>query len=335
MSCLGNGDVSLPPSVCSLPEDVGESLGIQEKDTLNMLSSEDEVSELDVDLPPAVASDGEEDCAPTGLDDELVSDTEEAALLQQALAMEPSYQAEIPCPRQAPRPEEAATLQGAHAFAEYYSPARTAPKVQGAQLTAMLSCDLATGWNFLEEPQRQLALQLLSRLSVMFLVVCPPCKFFSDLQRLWNFKKMSAAKIRAMQQEAMIYLQHSMEAAAIQVKERRYFAFEHPARASSWQTAEVMAVQHMSGVQAVVIDMCMLGMKSKVHRIPMRKRTRILTNSPFLIKELSGRLCDGTHEHQLIEGSEGGVRRSVWAQCYPAGLVEILARAAVHHAQSR
>ena len=213
MSCLGNGDVSLLPSVCTLPEDVGESLGIQEKDTLNMLSSEDEVSELDLDLPPAVASDGEEDCAPN----ELVSDTEEAALLQHALAIEPSYQAENSMPQTGSK-----ARRGCH-FAR--STAQHKPRARCRGLSSVT-------WQLAGTSLKNLsASSPLSRLSVMFLVVCPPCKFFSDLQRLWNFKKMSAATIRAMQQEAMVYLQHSMEAAAIQVKERRYFAFEHPARA--------------------------------------------------------------------------------------------------------
>ena len=84
----------------------------------------------------------------------------------------------------------------------------------------------------------------------------------------------------------------------------------------------------LPGVGSVVLDQCMLGLVSKVTETPMRKRTRIMTNSHELIKLLSGKCCDKTHSHQKIEGNEGGVKRSVWAQVYPPGLVQIIAEAA-------
>ena len=84
----------------------------------------------------------------------------------------------------------------------------------------------------------------------------------------------------------------------------------------------------LPGVETVVFDQCMLGLKSKVSGLPMRKRTRIMSNSRELIKLLQGKCCDGSHVHQAIQGSEGGVKRSVWAQKYPPGLVQIIADAA-------
>jgi hypothetical protein len=60
----------------------------------------------------------------------------------------------------------------------------------------------------------------------------------------------------------------------------------------------------------------------------MRKRTKIATNCRALAARfaMSCCRCDRSHIHQTIQGSEGGVRRSVWAQMYPPGMVDLLAR---------
>ena len=69
----------------------------------------------------------------------------------------------------------------------------------------------------------------------------------------------------------------------------------------------------------------MVGLVSKSNRIPMRKRTRIMTNSQQLADQFRGTLCDGGHRHQVIQGYEGGMKRSVWAQHYPPLMVQRLA----------
>ena len=111
-------------------------------------------------------------------------------------------------------------------------------------------------------------------------------------------------------------------------QEWTFFAFEHLMTASSWEQACVQRVQALPGVQQVDFDQRMLGLNRKVSEIPMRKRTRILTNMPALVHLLRDARCDGAHPHQVIQGSEGGCKRSTWAQCYPAGLVNILVTAA-------
>lgn len=142
---------------------------------------------------------------------------------------------------------------------------------------------------------------------------------------------MSPEKVAKFWSMGMCFLEHSMRAARRQITERRYFAFEHPAGASSWPQQCVEDVAGLPGVEAVTFDQCMLGLTSKVHGIPMRKRTTILTNSPCLAAQLRGHFCDQSHDHQVIQGVEGGVQRSVWAQKYPLGLVSRL----VHGSQEQ
>ena len=169
---------------------------------------------------------------------------------------------------------------------------------------------------------------LVDCLECVLLMLSPPCTVFSELQRLWNIKRIPEQTWKHRWEVGMVFLKHSMHAAQNQVAGHRFFAFEHPASASSWKQPCVQAVQSLPGVETVVFDQCMLGLKSKVNGIPMRKRTRIMTNSRELIKLLSGKCCDRTHAHECIQGSEGGVKRSVWAQVYPPGLVQIIAEAA-------
>ena len=83
---------------------------------------------------------------------------------------------------------------------------------------------------------------------------CLKCTVFSDLQRLFNIRKIPAATWNARWATNMAYLQHSMDAARIQIQRGMYFFFEHPARASSWQQACVRAILAMDGVMLVTFD---------------------------------------------------------------------------------
>ena len=59
----------------------------------------------------------------------------------------------------------------------------------------------------------------------------------------------------------------------------------------------------------------------------MIKRTRLMTNSKALVQCFSGLMCDKTHVHCEIKGSEGGIKLSRYAQIYPMEMCERIARA--------
>ena len=84
-----------------------------------------------------------------------------------------------------------------------------------------------------------------------------------------------------------------------------------------------------AGVYTVVFDQCMTGLVSPCTEIPMRKRTKLMTNSKHFIEAFRGKLCDRSHQHKLIQGSESGIRLSVWCQCYPGPMVDLLAEGVV------
>ena len=198
------------------------------------------------------------------------------------------------------------------------------------QTTALLSCDLVTGWDFRDPKLKSFSLNLLVVLEIMFVMLCPPCTMFSILQRLWNFKHWTQDEIDEKMSVAVAYVDHAMECAKTQVQHKHYFAFEHPHRSAAWDLESVSEVSSLDGVEIVNFDMCMLGLRS-FNGIPMRKRTRLMTNVPGLVNALRGLYCDKCSHgavHQLIQGSEGGMRRSVWSQQYPAGFADLVAREA-------
>lgn len=231
-------------------------------------------------------------------------------------------------PEFVPAPSVAMSLTAAQQIAEFYSPPRILSKGREFGLTGHLSLDLITGWDFELPHIRQLSFNLLAQLQIVFLMLSPPCTIFSQLQRLWNFKKMSKVVMEAKIAQGMRFLEHSMECARIQIENGAYFCFEHPAGASSWDTDCVRAISKRLGVRIVSFDQCMFGLRSKVSGQPMRKRTKLMTNSPSIYTAFHGRYCDRSHLHQSIQGSEGGVKRSTWAQVYPPPMVTQLAECA-------
>ncbi len=90
-----------------------------------------------------------------------------------------------------------------------------------------------------------------------------------------------------------------------------------------------MAVERLDGVGKVDVEQCMVGLQSKVHHVRMRKRTRLLSNSVHVLRLFSGRMCNKCHEHQTIQGSEGGMSCAVWPQMYPGPMVDLLAQSAL------
>ena len=98
----------------------------------------------------------------------------------------------------------------------------------------------------------------------------------------------------------------------------RVFVLEHPLGTTSWKHPQVQDIQDkFRGTAFADFDFCMFGMVTKIHRTPVKKPTRLMTNCFDFIKRLHGVRCNGTHEHAGCWGCEGGEKRSKYAQYYP------------------
>ena len=227
---------------------------------MQQLVASDDCTESGTTCAPGTSS-GDECINAFDDDDDYLSDEEERDQLTTLMGFlgESNYKV--------PSPDVAMHLTCQHDVAEYYSPPRVVKvAMQKHNLKGSVSLDLLTGWDFQNEAQRMLSLTLLTVLSIPWLMLSPPCTIFSELQRLWNFKHMAKDVVMAKWAEGMIYLNHSMACAKKQHLEGRFWAFEHPARASSWGQACVQEMLEIAGVYTVTFDQCTLGLVSKVHK---------------------------------------------------------------------
>ena len=101
---------------------------------------------------------------------------------------------------------------------------------------------------------------------------------------------------------------------------------EHPVAATSWKMDAMRKILKMEGVSTVVGDQCQFGLKTNGAMgapAPARKRTRFLSNSNEILREL-GKLCPGDHVHQPLVGG-----RAEKAAAYPEGLCRAICRGLV------
>lgn len=96
---------------------------------------------------------------------------------------------------------------------------------------------------------------------------------------------------------------------------------------------EVKKIEARPEVRKASFHMCQFGLKSASGKA-MKKHTSFLTNSWEVYQALSGRFCNGDHEHQQIQGSEDGKKPSVSAQVYPELFVQTVCAAILRQVQT-
>ena len=206
-------------------------------------------------------------------------------------------------------------------FLEVYSPPRLVPLAVKRNMRASVSMDLLTGWNFLSMDAKISAVQDIKARRPKVIMLSPPCTMFSGLMNL-NWAKLEPGRRETSLLNGTNHLEFSMLLADLQESAGRGWCFEHPAAARSWKN---QAVERMTEPARVAhFDQCMFGLRSKVGKIAMKKSTRFLTNIAQVRTAFHLRRCDKSHIHCSIQGSEGGEKRSVWAQRYPAAMCEEL-----------
>ena len=105
-----------------------------------------------------------------------------------------------------------------------------------------------------------------------------------------------AAKLR----RARNHLAFCCEMYAYQIRHGRYFLHEHPLSATSWSEGCVQNIKKMPNVEVTTCHQCQYGAKSERDN-PVRKATRFMANSPYILEELSRR-CSGTHGERSRPG---------------------------------
>lgn len=119
-------------------------------------------------------------------------------------------------------------------FVEIFSPVRVARHIWGMNLSSCGSFDIIDGVDFRSWSDRAQIRAIQAKHRPLFLMSSPPCAMFSELMRLWNWKKMVAEVRQLRQDEAELLLKFGMAMCWRQHVSQRFWAHEHPWKASSW-----------------------------------------------------------------------------------------------------
>lgn len=197
---------------------------------------------------------------------------------------------------------------------EVFSPPRVAELAAKRGMKQGTSYDLITGWDLSTAENRRKMWSTLRHEKPELIIACPPCKMFSLLQEL-NFSKMPWDQAVHLIQIGLDDLELAALVATWQHRRGKYFVFEHPDGARSWDEECMQRLAGLPGVRRTRCDMCAYGMAVDESGFNL-KPTGILTNSKCISKRLQRR-CPRDHVHAPLMGG-----RAVKAQVYPQAFCE-------------
>lgn len=211
---------------------------------------------------------------------------------------------------------------------EIFSPPRIVPVAQQHGLRASMSIDLQTGWNLQVPDDRLRLVHEVRARRPRVIIMSPPCTWFGSLVHT-NWKRMQCAKRECELQKATMNVEFCMFLAEEQHRHDRGFVMEHPWASSVKKLKRVQDVARFA--KFARFDQCQFGLKSKVLCTAHLKPTFFLTNIESVYSKFHGVRCQGGHDHAILEGHEGGQKRTAHAQCYPIELCTALCEALVEH----
>ena len=115
---------------------------------------------------------------------------------------------------------------------------------------------------------------------------------------------------------ALSLLNYAVRCCAEQHRNGRFFIFEHPHAASSWRTQPLLDLHALDGIDHVDFDQCATGLVAPGTGLPIKKRTRFLTDIPEIIRRFSQLQCACTQRHHVCERTSVGIRLSRYCQVY-------------------
>lgn len=102
---------------------------------------------------------------------------------------------------------------------------------------------------------------------------------------------------RKLMKDAICLLNFAVEVCKYQHQKGRFFLFEHPSRAKSWDSRRMTELAQLHGVDEAVFDMCEYGMVDRISGLPHKKETRLLGNFETDIMKGFVRKCSGNYDH--------------------------------------
>ena len=131
-------------------------------------------------------------------------------------------------------------------------------------------------------------------------VLALPCAPWSVLQYLQNPKVKAANRDR--QARHRPFLEFAEEVARHQMSKGKYFVLENPAASAAFREAPLVELASCDGVGSVKFDMCTQELREPESGLPLKKSTRLLSNSPAIIAHFRTQQCTCTSSHARILG---------------------------------
>ena len=175
-------------------------------------------------------------------------------------------------------------------------------------------------WNVMLPSVRQFLWAIMVVCLPMWVHCAPPCTFWSLLSRRTNHR--SRIEDEDLRLQALVHIVFSLQLCRHQLRQTRWFSFEHPPTCSSWKLdllQELVASGTSQTVEKYIFDSCRWGHQDPGNGKLYRKRQCFASNadlSPLCLH------CECCVRHQVVEGAvdsgpRKGTRRSLVAGEYP------------------
>lgn len=119
-------------------------------------------------------------------------------------------------------------------FIEVFSPQRVGPWMGRLGISQTLAIDVVSGWDLTDKKVQKEIINHIQHHKPTIVMLSPPCTPFSSLQRL-NAHRVVDTDLRDLKlKEGLVLLRFTMQVANAQIDNDKYFCFEHPFGATSF-----------------------------------------------------------------------------------------------------
>ena len=181
--------------------------------------------------------------------------------------------------------------------------------------------DLKTGFNLNSKKGQALAMQLILELQPEIVFMAPVCSPWCS----WSNMKTPEERDR---DRKLMYpmVDFCAQVAWHQLKLGKRFIIENPEKSQIFYQQVMLKLSQLQDVHFLLFDHCQFGMKDPVSEKFYKKGTYLMHNFPETDLAPIARRCNGSHQHQPVEGTIPGLgNRSKLTQVYTFGFCKRLA----------
>ena len=208
---------------------------------------------------------------------------------------------------------------------ELFSPRRFADLAELFGMVSRGSFDLSDGWNFNNRDHRMQAEETVKCVDPDLLTMCPPCGPLSRMQNLTpDHQRVDLMQHQKEVDQAKMMVIWCLRGAERQIQKGHDFLFESSQTSGAWQLPEMKRFLSKHNPYMIDVSACAVGMRDPESKLLYGKKWRFITGSRMIALALEKLHCDGRHVHQPVEGSSGGMMRTIRTQVYPQKLLKTI-----------